>query len=391
MPNPLRIRVLSRMDPATPRTHAIAAMRLCAGFASHGHDVELVVPAVTKPSPPPSELFATYGIEREIALRYLSVGPANDGYGTRVMGAMLARHVREAMRSDRPDVVISDDTRFLLPYLAAERLHRDAAVTAPWLHGFQGNRIERIVCANASCVLSTNQAMLEDVEAAGALKRPAFVTGNPVPQKLVEFGRSHSRADARRRLGLDLERPLIAYTGKLFGHMKELHYLLQAAAQLPDCLFLLTGGQPPVIAELHERLRADGRPNVQLTGMLKDPNEARFYQKSADVLVSYYSTEDHPFAYQQLPAKLAEYMASGNAIVAADFPAVRELLNAENSFLVEPHNADAFIHTLKDAVENSADAKARGAQAQRDIAGWTSEAVAAELAEFFSGLEERAR
>jgi glycosyltransferase involved in cell wall biosynthesis len=391
MPNPLRIRVLSRMDPATPRTHSIAAMRLCAGFASHGHDVELVVPAVTKPSPPPSELFATYGIEKKIALRYLSVGPANDGYGTRVMGALLARHVHAAMRSDRPDVVISDDTRFLLPYVAAGRLCRDAAVTAPWLHGFQGNRIERIVCANSSCVLSTNQAMLEDVEAAGALKRPAFVTGNPVPQELVEFGRSHSKPDLRRRLGLDLERPLIAYTGKLFGHMKELDYLLQAAARLPDFLFVLTGGQPPVIAELRERLRAEGRSNVRLTGMLKDPNEARFYQKSADVLVSYYSTEDHPFAYQQLPAKLAEYMASGNAIVAADFPAARELLNGANSFLVEPHNMDAFVRTLNEAVENSANAKARGAQAQRDIAGRTSEAVAAELAQFFSGLEGRAR
>jgi len=324
-------------------------------------------------------------------LRYLSVGPANDGYGTRVMGALLARHVHAAMRSDRPDVVISDDTRFLLPYVAAGRLCRDAAVTAPWLHGFQGNRIERIVCANSSCVLSTNQAMLEDVEAAGALKRPAFVTGNPVPQELVEFGRSHSRADSRRRVGLDLERPLIAYTGKLFGHMKELDYLLQAAARLPDFLFVLTGGQPPVIAELRERLRAEGRSNVRLTGMLKDPNEARFYQKSADVLVSYYSTEDHPFAYQQLPAKLAEYMASGNAIVAADFPAARELLNSGNSFLVEPHNMDAFVHTLNETVENSADAKTRGAQAQRDIAGRTSEAVAAELVQFFSGLEGRAR
>jgi glycosyltransferase involved in cell wall biosynthesis len=391
MPNPLRIRVLSRMDPATPRTHSIAAMRLCAGFAAHGHHVELVVPAVTKPSPPASLLFATYGVEQEVALRYLSVGPANDGYGKGVMGALLARHVQAAMRSDRPDVVISDDTRFLLPYVAAGRLHRRAAVTAPWLHGFQGNRIERIVCANSSCVLSTNQAMLADVEAAGALKRPAFVTGNPIPQELVEFGQRHSKTDARRRLGLDLERPLIAYTGKLFGHMKELDYLLQAAARLPDCLFLLTGGQPPVIAELNERLRADGRSNVQLTGMLQDPNEARFYQKAADVLVSYYSAEDHPFAYQQLPAKLAEYMASGNAIVAADFPAVREFLNGKNSFLVEPHDVDAFIQTLNEAVENSADAEARGAQAQRDIAGGTSEAVTAELIQFFSGLEGRAR
>jgi glycosyltransferase involved in cell wall biosynthesis len=125
--------------------------------------------------------------------------------------------------------------------------------------------------------------------------------------------------------------------------------------------------------------------------MLKNPNEARFYQKSADVLVSYYSTEDHPFAYQQLPAKVAEYMASGNPIVAADFPAVRELLNDGNSFLVKPHDSDALVETLREAVENSADAMARGARAQRDIAGRTSEVVASELAEFFAALRGAAR
>jgi glycosyltransferase involved in cell wall biosynthesis len=379
------------MDPATPRTHSIAAMRLCAGFASQGHHVELVVPAVTKPSPPAKELFSTYGLEQEIALRYLSVGPANDGYGTRVLGALLARHLQAAMARDRSDVVISDDTRFLLPYVAAARLRWGKVVTAPWLHGFQGNRIERLVCANASCLLATNRAILADVEVAGASGLPAFVTGNPVPQELVEFGRSHSKADARRRLKLDLERPLIAYTGKLYGHMKELDYLLEAAARLPDYLFVLTGGQPPVIAELHHRLSNERRSNVQLTGMLQDPNEARFYQKAADVLVSYYSSDDHPYAYQQLPAKVEEYMASGNPMVVADYPAVRELLNGGNSFLVEPHDADALIDTLKEAVENRTEAESRGAVAQRDIAGRTSEAVAAELAEFISTLEGAAR
>ena len=80
-------------------------------------------------------------------------------------------------------------------------------------------------------------------------------------------------------------------------------------------------------------------------------------------------------------------MASGNAIVAADYPAVRELLNAGNSWLVKPHDAGSLSDTLKQAVENGAEAAARGAHAQRDIAGRTSEAVAAELGTFLSTLE----
>ena len=92
------------------------------------------------------------------------------------------------MSRTAPDAVISDDARFLLPYVAVTRLRRDAVVTAPWLHGFQGNRVERLVCARSSCVLATNQALLRDVHAAGAAKRTMFVTGNPVPQELVDFG-----------------------------------------------------------------------------------------------------------------------------------------------------------------------------------------------------------
>ena len=159
-------------------------------------------------------------------------------------------------------------------------------MTAPWLHGFRGNRIEGLVCANSSLRAGDElRRSSNDIEAAGASKRPTFVTGNPVPQELVDFGRSHSKLDARQRLGLDLERPLIAYTGKLFGEMKELDYLLTAAARLPEFLFLFTGGQPPVIAGLEQRLSADGPANVRLAGMLRDPQETRFYQNAADVLV----------------------------------------------------------------------------------------------------------
>jgi glycosyltransferase involved in cell wall biosynthesis len=384
MPTPLRISVLSRMDPATPRTHSIAAIRLCAGLASQGHSVELVVPAVTKPSPPASELFGTYGVEQDVVLRYLSVGPANDHYGTRMMAALLARHAQAAARRNRPDVVISDDVRFVLPYVATARFGARGVVTAPWLHGFRAKRIERFVCAHSSCVLVTNRAILGDIEATGASKRPTYVTGNPVPEELIEFGREHSKAEARRRLGLDLDRPVVAYTGKLFAGMKELDYLLAAAGRLPEYLFIFTGGQPAAIAALEQRLKSDGATNVRLTGMLPRPQETRFYQKAANVLISYYSTEDHPYAYQQLPAKVAEYMASGNAIVTADFPAVRELLNPGNSWLVKPHDADALVDAVRLAVENTEEAAARGARAQRDIAARTSESVAAELTTFLS-------
>jgi glycosyltransferase involved in cell wall biosynthesis len=385
---PLEINVLSQMDPAFPRTHSIAAIRLCAALASQGHRVELVVPSVSRPAPPAAELFAAYDLEPSFELSYLSIGGGNGEYDSWTQRRLLARHVLRAASRDRSTVVISDGIRLALPYVAVGRLGVRRPITAPWLHEYRGTRLERITCANSNCVLATNEAILRDLPARIASGRPTFTTGNPIPRERIEFGRSHSKAQARERLGLDGEQPVIAYTGKLFVGMSELGYLLSAAQVMPECLFLLTGGRPPVVEHLTRELGAAGITNVRLAGMLPNPEETRFYQQAADVLVTYYSTDDLPYAPHHLPSKLAEYMSTGNAIVAADYPGVRDLLNPRNAVLVDPQNVDALVRGLRFAVENRDEAVRLGAQAQRDIAPLASESVGARLGEFLSALAE---
>lgn len=370
------------MDPAFPRTHSIAAIRLCAGLASQGHCVELVVPAVRRPIPPANELFATYDLESNFELRYVPVGRGSGDYDSWTLRRLLARHIQYAVKRHQPDVVISDGIRLVLPYVARTRAGARRPMTAPWLHEFRDTRIERLVCANSSCVLATNETILRDLSNRGVSNRHTFVTGNPVPRERVEFGRAHSKAEARERLGLDLDRPVIAYTGKLFTGMSELGYLLDAAVRMPEALFLLTGGQPPVIERLRAELREAGITNVRLAGILPNPEETRYYQQAADVLVTYYSTDDLPYAYHHLPSKLAEYMATGNTIVAADYPGVRDLLHPGNALLVPPHNAASLIQALQLAISSSDEVAALGRVAQRDIAGLTSESVAARLGSF---------
>jgi glycosyltransferase involved in cell wall biosynthesis len=374
------------MDPAFPRTHSIAAIRLCAGLASQGQRVELVVPAVRRPSPPVSELFATYGLEPNFELRYLPVGRGSGDYGSWTFRRLLIRHAVEAVKRHRPDVVISDGIRLVLPHVVATRAGVRRPVTAPWMHEFRNTRLERLVCANATCVLATNEEILRDMARSGVSSPRAFVTGNPVPRERIEFGRNHSKAEARKRLGLDMERPVVAYTGKLYTGMRELGYLVEAATRLPDALFVLTGGQPAVIERLEADLREAGVTNVRLAGMLPSPEVIRYYQQAADVLVTYYSRADLPFAAHYIPSKLAEYMTTGNAIVAADYPAVRDLLHSGNSILVKPDDAIALTKALRLAMNDRALASTLGRQAQRGIASRSSETVAAELVDFLGSL-----
>jgi glycosyltransferase involved in cell wall biosynthesis len=376
------------MDPAFPRTHSIAAIRLCAGLASQGHRVELVVPAVRRPSPPANELFGTYDLEPTFDLRYVPVGSGTGEYDSWTFRRLLFRHLAYAVKRNPPEVVISDGIRLVLPYVVTTRAGARRPLTAPWLHEFRNTRLERLVCANSSCVLATNEAILRDLAGSGVKNPHTFVTGNPVPLERFEFGREHSRAEARERLELDLQRPVVAYTGKLYCGMTELGYMLEAAARLPEVLFVLTGGQPPVIERLETELQERGLTNVQLAGMLPNPEETRWYQQAADVLVTYYSVKDLPFAGHHIPSKLAEYMTTGNPIVAADYPAVRDLLNSGNSILVKPGDSTALTEALRLALSNRELAAKLGERARHDIASRSSEAVGRELGGFLRLLRE---
>jgi glycosyltransferase involved in cell wall biosynthesis len=304
---------------------------------------------------------------------------------------MLGHHVLRALRPSRASAVIARDVRLLLPYVAAARAGIRDVVTAPWLHEFRGKRAELLVCSSSTCILATNSAILNELASRGISNPPTFVTGNPVPRERVEFGRACSRADARRRLGLDLHRPVIAYTGKLYLAQRELYYLLAAAARLPEYLFLFTGGKPVVVRTLVDQLRHRGLDNVRLAGKLSKPEETRFYQQAADVLVTYYSIEDHPYAHHNLPNKLAEYMTTGNLIVAADFPAVRDILNPGNALLVKPDDVNALTDGLVCAVRRKDESAALAARAQRDIATRTTESVGADLSRFLAQASSTSR
>jgi glycosyltransferase involved in cell wall biosynthesis len=385
---PLEISVLSQMDPAFPRTHSIASIRLCAGLASQGHRVELVVPAIASSTRPPTALFDTYELEPTFAVRYLPVGRTGGKYGPWALRRLVGRHVARALRPGGSRIVISDGIRLILPYVAVARLRARRLVTAPWLHEFRGSRLEKFACANSACILATNTEISSDLAKQGISNQRTFVTGNAVPRERIEFGLRCSKRDARRRIRLDEQIPVIAYTGKLYLGQRELDYLLTAAERLPECLFLFTGGQPPVISELAQQLRERGIENVCFAGMLSEPEQTRFYQQAADVLVTYYSVEDLPHARHHIPSKLAEYMTTGNAIVAADYPAVRDLLNPGNSILVKPDDPIALTEALGLAIRDHERAVALGAAAQRDISNRSSETVGADLGGFLASVSQ---
>ena len=91
--------------------------------------------------------------------------------------------------------------------------------------------------------------------------------------------------------------------------------------------------------------------NILFTGY-KEHKEIPIWQKSADVLVLPNTAKEKISKYYTSPMKLFEYMASKRAIIASDIPSIRELVNDDMVYFVEPDNPLKLSNGIKDLVKN---------------------------------------
>jgi glycosyltransferase involved in cell wall biosynthesis len=116
-----------------------------------------------------------------------------------------------------------------------------------------------------------------------------------------------------------------------------------------------------------------------MTGFVKHERIA-LYQAAADVLLMPYSRTIQASSGQDIagvinPMKMFEYMASGRAIVSADLPSIREVLNDGNAVFVEAGSWELVIEKWQAAIESLLADEARrhelGARARRDVENLT--------------------
>jgi glycosyltransferase involved in cell wall biosynthesis len=125
-----------------------------------------------------------------------------------------------------------------------------------------------------------------------------------------------------------------------------------------------------------------GLANVIFTGFLDKPELTAVYQRAGDVLISYYSVYDHPYARHNLPNKLAEYMATGNPAVVADFPAVRDWATPETAVLVRPDDPESLVENLVLILNDETRARRIGAAALELAEKRSFEEVARDVTRF---------
>jgi glycosyltransferase involved in cell wall biosynthesis len=196
------------------------------------------------------------------------------------------------------------------------------------------------------------------------------------------FAALPARAEARARLGLAGDGPLVVYTGGLMD-WKGVDVLVDAARLLPGVRFAIAGGHAGDVERL--RRRAAGLSNVRIDGF-RPPGEVPLYLAAGDVAAVPNRSQPAIAARYTSPLKVFEAMAAGIPLVVSDLPALREILSDEQAVFVPADDPQALAAGLGRLV-GDAGLRARLAQRLRAGASGVSwDARARRILDWMAGL-----
>lgn len=155
----------------------------------------------------------------------------------------------------------------------------------------------------------------------------------------------------RQELGLPIKDKIIMYTGHLYD-WKGIDVLIEAAFLNNDSSikFVIVGGTKGDVEKYRQIIFKKDLSNVILVGHVQK-NIIPKYLKSADFLILPNIPINEESEKYTSPIKLFEYMASGVPIIASCLPSITEVLNKENSILIEPGDSLA-INKIINSEEN---------------------------------------
>jgi glycosyltransferase involved in cell wall biosynthesis len=361
-----RVKILYLSDAQIPSrsSNSMQVMRMCEAFARLGHEVELVharAPA-ERPEGYQGDLAAFYGVDVRFRLRPVGLPFAAPRALRAVpLAALLARR--------RAAVVYA---RSLLGAGLAAVLRRRVVAE---LHD---EPISWPVVARLDGAVAISGALRDRVLAEGALPPERVIVEHDGVDLERVNPRNLERDAARAALGIEApDGPLVVYTGRAIAG-KGVDVLVEAAERIR--------GRVLVVGRVYDdALRAS---NAVRFGGFVPPARIPEYLAAADVLVMP-TTPSLAYAAYSSPLKLFEYMASGRPVVAADLPALREVVEHErNALLYPPYDADALAACVERLWRDRALAERLAAQARRDVQPYAWERRAERIAGF---LERMAR
>ena len=355
----MKIAAIAGSTIPSDTANSLQVMKACQALVQIGHEVVLLVPGSKQLS---ADLKQHYGLQIDFPIEWLS-------------GSSRRRFTWNAVQKARgfkADLIYSwfpQSATFALlrglPTIFEIHIQPTGLFGPLWHHAFvrlPGRK--RLVSITRALV-----SMLERDFQMRFAEDEVVIAPNGVD--LERFASLPDAMTARRQLGLR-ETPTVMCTGHLYaGRGADL--FLALAKSLPQAQFAWVGGRPEDIKHWKSKAESD---NVVFSGFI--PNQdLPLYQAAADILLMPYSraimgsSGSADSAAVASPMKMFEYMAAGRAIVSADLPVIREVLNERNAAFCEPDEMGDWRLVIEALLDDENHRTELGKQARRDVEGYT--------------------
>ena len=374
----MKIIYIANLRLPTEKAHGLQIMKMCESFAKQGNELELIIPR--RANQIKKDPFEYYGVARIFKIRKISCLDliTLDKYighlGLWIESVSFNIFAAPRIFLKKSDIIYTRD-KFFLPF----SLFKKNLIFE--IHTFPQNYfLYHLFFKKITGITVITQKLKELLMKQGISSDKILVAPDGVD--LEEFDTKKSREECREILNLSQGKKIILYTGHLY-QWKGTGVLLEAARKLPidNYQFIFVGGTKEDIVEFEKQ--AGGVGNVLVVGH-RSHKEIPYWLKSADVLVLPNSGKEDISKLWTSPMKMFEYMASRRPIVASSLPSLREVLNENNSVLVEPDNPEKLAAAIKKILENPQLAEKISDQAFMEVQDYTWEKRVKKIFEFLS-------
>lgn len=171
----------------------------------------------------------------------------------------------------------------------------------------------------------------------------------------------------------------VVYAGSFFG-WKGISDVLMAAQALDGYHITLIGGTEQQIQTLSASRPTTGA-TLEFLPRLPHPQVMEHLSRSCIALLP---NRPEPDSHFTSPIKLFEYMAAGCAIVAADLPPIREILDSDEAAWFTAGKPDALANALRSLGDAPERARVMGARLREKSWDYTWQSRARKLGDFLS-------
>ncbi len=393
------------------KANSYQTIKMCEAFASHGVEVELLHPLRIQPYQlkGTGDIYKYYSVAPTFTIRPLFC--LDTIYFERIVSVKIHKLLKLSLVEsslyglrawlycrkswkDPEHVFYGRDEYAFGIFCSQRRLTKGKLIYEAHVFPEKRWRGQRIgVLKNLNGLVVITEQLKRLYAEAGVPEEKIFVAPDGVD--LEQFSLGTAREEARKKLGLPVERHIIGYIGRFqtMGMEKGIPELIQALPHINrrnsyKPLLVCVGGPMEAVPGYEKLVDEVGSLSDQVMFVDRRPTmEVPLWIRACDVCTIPWGWNQFS-AYYTSPLKLFEYMATGAAIVASDLPSLREVLrDGENAILVPPGDPVGLAHGLQRILDHPQLAARIAQKAYMDAQNYGWDIRAKKILSFIENLE----